>query len=382
MSYSLSTPQKQIDPEWLKPISPNRNMVELDDAPSGMPCLLSFLVMGVSSCLCVTLLMLASVLGYNDELQAIQTDTGETVVADLNKQYVLSECDRVTGFDTFAALRVTSISATQAAYFDNGDAPTFRLSADQQAYVAEINQQYNQARLEVSQGDFTSALERYVWIATAIPGCTDASQRIENMQRFLSATPTETPALLATPTDVIVETLPAETPTVNLDVTASPTLPTEEFVFKEAQREYDFGRSEPAVEYLEILKASYPSYQRNEVDMMLFNSLTRLATIYLRGQNGDNDSGVLPGNQLSRGIILARRADQIRQANPSVGAMPNGLLYEAGFAERYLQAEALLTAGNYAAAANLFEILISESPNWGYRGRTLQVALSEARGGS
>lgn len=291
------------------------------DEAAGPPCLLSLVVLVGTACLCLVAVGLSTLAGYQDELAVVQTERANTQVAELATQYHLAREDE--------------------------DAGVLAIAAD-----------------------------RYEYIETQQPGYQDAADRLVAVRVVLSYTPTPSPTLTPTPSP----TTPASTtPEASPTPTTSPTPegPQAAQFFTDAQKFYTAGLWEEAIEYLDIVIQLDPAYRRSEVNQMLFEALKQQALIYMRGRNLDDSSRGLPGDQLVRGVQLARRALDLHENNPGVGEVGD-LRGEWFFVNGYVTARGYLAGGACGQARPILEELCTLHCGWGYRGVTVQNLLDRA----
>jgi len=81
-------------------------------------------------------------------------------------------------------------------------------------------------------------------------------------------------------------------------------------------------------------------------------------------------------DRLQRGINLIYRADSLGTVEPA------SLLYEADFAQRYLNARSYVSGGNFAAALPVLERMCEENCEWGYQGTSVRTLLLQAQSGA
>ena len=318
---AVKVPQLQTTPDktWLEPLDA-KNMIDLEDPPPGR-CLLSIVVALSTVCIALTIVSLSVVAGYRDELKDIQTEDAQSLQEEAAFQYERGLEDEAAG------------------------------------------------RFELAQG-------RYIWIATRLPNYRDISQRLANLDVALSITPS------STPTDIPEATLePTSTPTPE----ATPTTEQPPIVsyYSDGERAFNFRRFEDAIEWLDAVIVTDPSYRRFEVDQMLFESLSEQAMIYFRGTNPLDEAGTsgYPGNQLARGVQLANRATDMQLQNPSLGSLGD-LGFEAYYADQIMLSLGYMEGGQHSAALPILERLYTESSVWSYRGLTIEGLLERARTGS
>lgn len=313
-------PQVKTTPDqsWFEPLDSQKVIDPVEPPPTR--CLVSIGVAMITMCIALTIVSLSVVAGYRDELKEIQTEDAQSLQDEAASQYELALEDEANG------------------------------------------------RFELAQG-------RYMWIATRLPNYRDIGERLTNLDAVLSVTPTPMP------TDAPEATLePTNTPT------PEPTATTEEppivTYFANAERAIQFRRFEDAIEWLDVVIATDPTYRRNEVDQMLFEALSNQATIYFKGTNPveEADSSGYAGNQLARGVQLANRAIQIHTQNPNVGSLGD-LSFEAYYADQILLALGYMEGGQFSAALPILERLYTESSVWSYRGLTIEGLLQRARSG-
>lgn len=310
---------KNPDKSWFEPLDTKR-VIDPDEPPSGR-CLLSLVVALITTCIALTIVSLSVVAGYRDELKEIQTEDAQALGVEAALQYDLA------------------IEAEEAGL------------------------------IELAQG-------RYIWIATNVPNYRDVSQRLANMDVMLSVTPT--PEATHTPTPTIQPTATAtleETPTATQ-------LPVVEY-YSTAEGHYNFRRFEEAIEWLDAVIATDPSYRRAEVDQMLFESLRQQAMVYFRGTNPveEADSTGYAGNQLSRGVQLANRAIEIHNQRANVGTLDD-LEFEMYYANQIILSLGYMDGGQHQLALPILQTLYSQSTVWSYRGLTIEGLLQRAQTGS
>jgi tetratricopeptide (TPR) repeat protein len=292
--------------------------------PQGPPrnCLLSLMVLALTTCICLTTITLSGFGGYQDEYSDIQTEDVETSVAEVATQYSLALEDEAAGLWEFA-------------------------------------------------------YDRYEFIETEQPGYNDVAERRQEVAIMLSHTPTsaatDTPEATVTPTATIEATASEAASEEAAPAATSGQFNVAEF-FDDAEDVYNAGLYEEAIAFLDIVISLDPEYRRSEVDSMLFNSLKQQAMIYFRGANTDDGSHGETGDQLSRGVLLAERALGMREENPQVGE-EDRLGYWQYFVNNYVTARAYIAGGRNAAAIPLLERLCSENCEWGFRGVTVRDLL-------
>lgn len=304
-------------PKWNVPEPSRPGHLLGDDEPVPGRCLLSVLVLGMTTCLCTAVVGLSALAGYGDELDEIQTQEAK---------------DREIAIGTQYALAVQN----------------------------------------ESQGAVELALDRYLFIETQQPGFGDVRPRLTQLALVLSATPTPT----ASPTASVTPT-----PTLEASPEASPTpkVPPAEEYFRSGQKFMDAGLYEEAIEWFNAVIGVDPAYRRTEVDVMLVEALKAQGYIYLRGLNLDDGSNGLPGNQLARGVQMIKDAERIWESQPAAIKDEN-LRYEADYVERVLNAQAYLAGGLNAEALPILQRLYEESSVWSYRGITIADLLIQAGG--
>lgn len=287
-------------------------------------CLLTALVLAVTSCICLATITLSGFGGYQDEIKDIRTEQAHTRVAEVATQYALAVEDEAGG------------------------------------------------ALEI-------AFDRYEYIQTQQPDFLDVNERHAGLVLLLSQTPT--PAATDTPPATTPPTMTPESSIAPTDA-APATTPTSEApavaeYFDDAQVYYEVGLYEDAIEYFDIVKSLDPTYRQDEVNRMLLDALKTQAFFYLRGRNLDDDPSYgYPGDQLARGVQLADRAIDLYAESPSGGSL-DPLPYEADFVRRYVTARGYLAGGLYGQAADILNRLCEENCIWGYRGVTVQDLLNQ-----
>lgn len=285
-------------------------------------CLLSLMVLALTTCICLTTITLSGFGGYQDEYSDIQTEDVETSVAEVATQYSLALEDEAAGSWEFA-------------------------------------------------------YDRYEFIETEQPGYADVAQRRQEVAIVLSYTPTPAPTDTLDSTATSTATIAATSLTTSEEpaVTATPEGPDVAQFFENAEKTYNAGLYEEAIEYLDIVISLDPEYRRTEVDTMLFDSLKQQAMIYFRGANTDDGALGYTGDQLSRGVLLADRALSMHTENPQVGDEEN-LGYWQYFVNTYVTARSYIAGGRDEAAIPLLERLCSENCEWGFRDVTVSDLLN------
>ncbi len=321
-SQSQSTDKMSPPPEWLAPIE-TTNLVTPEAAPSAPGrCLLSLMVMSLTSCMCVVVIGLSIVAGVRDEVDAVQTDEAREV-------------------------------ATELAF------------------------QYDRGVQDEAQGRLELACDRLEWVATQDPSFRDVVARQQSVCMRLSVTPTLSSTSTPTPT-----LTPTASPSPAM--TATPTAPPVAEYFAEAEKYLDFGYYEDAIEWLDVVIATDSDYRQTEVQQMLFTALVEQANRYFSGVNpvSEESSMGLPGNQLARGIQLTDRALELQAANPTVGNYSQIPHYTRNFVARFLQAQSFLDNGEFQRALVILDALCEENCAWEYRGVSVQSLRQRALNGS
>lgn len=245
--------------------------------------------------------------------------------------------------------------------------------------AAEIAQQYAAGVENMDQGLFELAIARFEWIVETVrPPARylgDSPARLAAARTAIAVTPTAT----ITPTEAATATLtpapqPTRTPVPSpaTQATAAPNPADPAYLYDQAARAMRLSRYEEAIEWLRSLQALDPNHRPAETQGMLMEALTLQGRIYLRGANEDGE------DQLARGILLIYEADDLGTVEPQ------GLLYEADVAERYLNARSYVNGGNYSQAIAILEQLCAEAEstcNWGYHGVSVRDLLEKARVG-
>lgn len=298
-----------------------------DQPHEGPPrnCLLSLMVLAITTCICLTTITLSGFGGYQDEYSDIQTE-------------------------------------------------------DVEIQAAEVATQYSLALEDEAAGLWDLAYDRYEFIETEQPGYADVAQRRQEVAIMLSVTPTlaatDTPDATATPTATI-ETAASEAATEEPVATATSDGPEVAGYFEDAEDVYNAGLYEEAIEYLDIVISLDPEYRRSEVDSMLFDSLKQQAFIYFHGRNTDDEANGYAGDQLVRGIQLADRALALQTAKPQIGNLDN-LDSERFFINGYVVARSYIAGGLNSAAVPILEELCLINCGWGFRGVTVRDMLDGA----
>ncbi len=309
------------DPSWSTPLD-TRGLISFDDEPlpSRISCFLGGMIILASVMLCGFIVLLSAVAGYQDELAAIQTNEAKAVQATSAVQYQL-------------------------------------------ALENIANEQYE------------FAYERLLWVSTRQPNNSDIQQQMVQVAMVLSYTPT--PAATYTPS-----LTPTATNTLTPEISPTPTTSEVELYFNRATSFYNFSRWEDTIAALEVVVSFDPTYRRNEVDQMLFRAYNQQARIYFSGGNPIDEAGVtgLPGNQLSRGLVLYRLAYQMVEAGKPVGTFSDLDGFTAFFVEGFVTARRYLDAGQASLALPILQELCDLNCTWGYRGLSVQQLLSQAQG--
>jgi len=286
--------------------------------------LLMVMVMVLMLCICATSVGLAGVAGYRDGLATNEAKATQTIATEIADQYAAAVGDMDAGLYELAIARFEWIVETvrpPARYLGDSAA---RLSAARTA-------------------------------AAVTPSPTSAPTEAA------TSTPTFTPEPTRTPV-----------PAPATEATPAPDMSDPEYLYDQAARASRLGRYEEAIEWLRSLQALDPNHRPQEAHAMLMEALTLQGTIYLRGANEDGE------DKLARGVLLIYEASDLGRVEPQ------GLLYEADVAERYLNARNYLNGGNYAQAIAILEQLCAEAEstcNWGYRGVSVRDLLERARAG-
>lgn len=309
--------QPSPPPDWFTPID-RGSLLAPEDEIKGTPCLMSVVVMLMTAYLCVGIIGLSTVAGYRDELEAIRTQEAQD----------------------FAETAVV---------------------------------QYDLALQNQNNGFYELAYDRLAWITTRQPDYQDAAQRMQELAVALAVTPTPSP----TDTPAVTET-PAPSPTP--EVSTTPTVSPIEQYYSNAVKYYNFGRYEEAIEWLQITIDTDPTYQRNEIDRMLFDSYIKQAQIYFRAQNNPSEDGPmgLAGNQLARGINYTNQAIALHQANPSVGSWNDIPHTEAYIAGLFQTARNYVDSGQADLARTALDELCALNCNWEYFGLSVRDLRQQA----
>ncbi len=294
--------------------------------PGGTPAraLLTLMVMALTLCICVTAVGLASLAGYRDGLATNEAKSTQAVATDIAEQYAAAVEDMDAGLFELAITRFEWIVETVR--------PPARYLGD------------SAARLSIART-----------AAAVTPTPSAAPTEAATLTPTLTPEPTRTPV-----------------PAPATEATPAPDMSDPEYLYEEAARASRLGRYEEAIEWLRSLQALDPNHRPQEAHTMLMEALTLQATIYLRGANEDGE------DRLARGVLLVYEASDLGRVEPQ------GLLYEADVAERYLNARSYLNGGDYAQAIAILEQLCAEADstcNWGYRGTSVRDLLERARAG-
>lgn len=241
-----------------------------------------------------------------------------------------------------------------------------------QTLATGIAEQYGTGVAEMNAGSYEMAAIRFQWIVETLQPAPEYMLNSREMFALASTMGAVTPLAPATVTPDSTETLsPTETaaPTTAAGTSPTPSGPDPEDMYQRAQNAMAISDYEEAIEWLEALQAFAPDYRPQETQAMLMDALTLLGGMYLRGSNPDGE------DQLARGVLLIYRADEIGTVEPS------SWLYEADFAERYLNARNYVNGGNYAAALPILQTLCDENCEWAYRGVSVRNLLERAQSG-
>lgn len=312
-----ASPQPAPPPDWFIPIDRD-GLLSPEEEIRGTPCLLSVVVIMATACLCMMIISLSMLAGYRDELKAIRTQEAKD----------------------FAKTAVVH-------------------------YELALQNQEN--------GLFELAYDRLAWITTRQPDYRDAAQRLQALQSMLVYTPTPSP------TDT-----PAASPTPTLtpmaEVTATPTIAPIEQYYANATKFYSFGRYEEAIEWLQIVIDTDPTYRRDEIDRMLFDSYIKQAIIYFRAQNSAVEDGPmgLAGNQLARGILYTNQAITLHRSNPNVGSWNDIPHTEAYIATLFQTARNYVESGQADLARTALDELCALNCNWEYFGLSVRTLRQRA----
>lgn len=244
-----------------------------------------------------------------------------------------------------------------------------------QSVATEIAAQYEAGLLDLEAGRYGLAMERLAWIVDTVqppPEYLRDSRTLYAQAATLNAV-TPTPDVTATPEPTSTPEQPApDTAELNGDVLngVQPSQTDPAYLFAQADQAFRQGDFEGAISWAESLRALAPDHRPGEVRALLGDALTRQGLIYLRGQNADGE------DRLLRGILLIYRASELGPLEPP------DLLYEAEFAERYLNARNYLNGGHASAAMPILQRLCEENCNWSYRGVSVRDLLAQATGTS
>lgn len=327
-SVPTVTPAPTLDPSWTTPLD-TQDLLDAgtDMQRAGTPCLLSVVVIGITTCMCIAVIVMAAVAGYRDELDVIQTEEA-------------------------ADVRATSVV------------------------------QYELALNDIEAGRWELASERLQFINERIANFEDTANLLQQAAIQLSQTPT--PVMTNTPVP------PSATPTLTMtptpEISPTPTMSLIAQAFQDGENFYTTQRWEEAIEMLEIVKDLDPTYRPQDVDRMLFDAYNRQASLYFVGQNPVDERSPFTGyagNQLTRGLTLYNKANEIFATNGAVGQYDDMDHYTAWFVGNFLNAQRYVDGGNYAAALPILEELCSPrgNCNWSYRGLSVQNLLDIARSG-
>jgi len=236
-----------------------------------------------------------------------------------------------------------------------------------QAQATEIADQYALAMDDLQQGRYELAIARLSWIVQTVqPGreyMQDSPELLALASTMNAASDTPMPTTTFTPS-------PSPSPTTSAPVEISPTpgATDPDTLYNQAAGAMARQDYEEAILWLDSLRAAAPDHRPQETQAMLMEALVTLGKTYIYGANADGE------DKLARGIFLLYRANEIEPVEPQ------SLMYEADFAERYLNARNYLIGGNTAAALPVLTALCNENCNWGYHGVSVRDLLIQAGG--
>lgn len=235
-----------------------------------------------------------------------------------------------------------------------------------QTLATGIAEQYTAGVADLQSERYELAIDRFSWIVKTIQPAPDylrdSPELLAKASTLNAYTSTPTPSQTPTPT---LTPTPTQLPTA--EASGTPSGPDSATLYDQAYNAMLVNDLEGAIEWLDSLTALDPAYRTQEVQAMYLEALTVLGRTYLRGQNEDGE------DMLARGVLLIYRADDIGDVEPP------DLLYEADFAERYLNARSYVNGGNYDAALPVLERLCEESCDWAYHGVSVRDLLERAR---
>ncbi|MBZ0308335.1 MAG: hypothetical protein K8I82_19880 [Anaerolineae bacterium] len=249
-------PKSPMAREHLEETGPHRPVLPPPyKAETESGCLQSLLilaVLGISSCMCLVIVVLAGFAGIRDQMEVIGTE----------------------------AVQV------------------------QQTDVAN---QYQRGVEDMEAGRYELAGDRFAYVLTEVPDYENASGLLQQVLESLNITPTPE----ASPTTALTATFSptpeeSEPPTATLEA-PTPTRrgPTAEGLYSSAETAIFMGNYEEAISWLDALIQLDSSYRRSDVNRMLVESLTVQGRAYLRGMNQDGE------DQLARGVQLIDRAAEL-----------------------------------------------------------------------
>lgn len=300
--------------EWAK--RPARPVEQ--QRPPGRPLLMATVMLG-AVCLCLMMVGLAGFAGYRDGLATNDAAVTRTLATGIAQQYATGVSDLQAGYAELAAARFAWI-------VEEIQAPTqYALDSPLQLAVART-------------------------IAAYTP------------------TPFPTPTVTPTPQPSATVTLTPE-PTQPATVTLEP-LQDPAYYYNQATVAMTVGRYEEALEWWDALIAQFPAHRPAEVQTALLEVLTKLGREYLTGSNEDGE------DQLARGVILIRRADELGSVEPE------WLVSTADFAEMYINARNYINGGNYAQALVVLDELCRINCGWSYRGVSVRDLQARAQNGN
>jgi len=269
----------------------------------------------------------------------------------------------VLGFVMVVLAGLVVVLAGFAGWSDGLRVAQARETQAQAAYVAD---QCERLAADLSAGSLGLAQRRFESLAESTPEPECVAQYAPTATAlFMANQPTATPSpTMTTPavaTDVITATPeiqdepqvvePSPTTTGGFDLPA---------LLQEARDLLTEGDRIEAIDLLEAIQAIDPTYEKADIDSLLFNALIREAEYHYRAQDGN----------LAQAILLTERAAEY-------GDIGNWA-FERDVAQLYLSAQTYLNI-NFGEAIRLLNRVISLSPQ--YRdARTLLVRQYAAYG--
>jgi tetratricopeptide (TPR) repeat protein len=215
-----------------------------------------------------------------------------------------------------------------------------------QTLATGIAEQYALGVTDLENGRASLAEARFAWIVETLQPAPDyqrdSAQLLALARTMQAYTPTPQATATAQPSPSPSPTTEAITPSPQATEEAAD-LQDPDTLYQQAQTAMSVRHFEEAMEWLDALQGLAPDYRTVEVRAMYLAAATEQGKIYIRGQNEDG------ADMLARGVRLIYVANELGPVEPP------SLLYEADFAERYLNARNYVAGGNFEAALPVLE---------------------------